>query len=154
MIQISSRRAKMAMRFIVVGFDALRPELATPENAPNLAAWMAGGARFMILVLEYEPRTRVLEWADTVVSAHPDHNVILLTHSYLDHRGERRVEEPDRVRGVLVSAHAERARPFDLEQLPRALQQVGPGDGHLNLLVYGPHYFPRLTKEVCRPPSN
>lgn len=33
-------------RFIIVGFDAMRPELATPENAPNLSAWMAGAARF------------------------------------------------------------------------------------------------------------
>lgn len=36
----------MGERFIVVGFDALRPELATAAHAPNLAAWMDRGARF------------------------------------------------------------------------------------------------------------
>lgn len=36
----------MSTRFIIVGFDALRPELATPKYAPNLAAWLAGAARF------------------------------------------------------------------------------------------------------------
>lgn len=35
----------MSPRFLIVGFDALRPELATPEHAPNLAAWLAGAAR-------------------------------------------------------------------------------------------------------------
>ncbi|MBW2271514.1 MAG: metallophosphoesterase, partial [Deltaproteobacteria bacterium] len=52
-----------------------------------------GGASFMVLVLEYEPRTRVLEWANRVVSNHPRHNVILLTHAYLNHDG-RRLGEP------------------------------------------------------------
>ena len=27
----------MSPRFFIVGFDALRPELATPQHAPNLA---------------------------------------------------------------------------------------------------------------------
>jgi hypothetical protein len=48
-----------------------------------------GGARFMVLVLEYEPRTRVIEWANRLVAEHSDHNVILLTHAYLDHDGRR-----------------------------------------------------------------
>mgnify|MGYP003700703069 CR=1 FL=1 len=33
-------------RFIIVGFDALRPELVTAEHAPTLAAWLDGAARF------------------------------------------------------------------------------------------------------------
>ena len=35
----------MSLRFLIVGFDALRLELATPEHAPNLAAWLTGAAR-------------------------------------------------------------------------------------------------------------
>ncbi|MEQ9124354.1 MAG: alkaline phosphatase family protein [Alphaproteobacteria bacterium] len=34
------------MRFILIGFDALRPELVTAANTPNLDAWMTRAARF------------------------------------------------------------------------------------------------------------
>ena len=43
----------------------------------------AGGMKWMVLNLEVWPRTQVLEWAKSVVETHADHNVIVLTHSYL-----------------------------------------------------------------------
>lgn len=36
----------MSPRFLIIGFDALRPELTTPAHAPHLAAWLARAARF------------------------------------------------------------------------------------------------------------
>ncbi|MGK0187362.1 MAG: hypothetical protein ACI9R3_003149 [Verrucomicrobiales bacterium] len=44
----------------------------------------AGGMRFLILSLEYQPPTAVLEWANQVVADYPDTRVIVNTHSFLN----------------------------------------------------------------------
>lgn len=49
----------------------------------------AGGTRFMVLTLEFLPRPEVLDWANAVVGAHADRHCILLTHAFLDIKGER-----------------------------------------------------------------
>jgi hypothetical protein len=41
------------------------------------------GLKFLIVALEYHPRDEVLDWANRTVAEHPDHRVIVLTHSYL-----------------------------------------------------------------------
>ncbi|MBR4868320.1 MAG: metallophosphoesterase, partial [Clostridia bacterium] len=41
------------------------------------------GVKYMVLVLACYPKDAVLSWADQVVKAHSDYNVILVTHSYL-----------------------------------------------------------------------
>lgn len=43
-----------------------------------------GDYKFLILSLEYLPRNKILDWANTVISAHPKHNVIINTHSFLN----------------------------------------------------------------------
>ncbi len=43
-----------------------------------------GGLKFMIVSLECKPRDEVLVWANEIVKNHPDHRVIVLTHSYLN----------------------------------------------------------------------
>ncbi|RUQ98997.1 metallophosphoesterase [Labedella endophytica] len=50
----------------------------------NVQTFSAGGADFLILTLELWPRVEVVEWAKDVVASHPDHNVIVNTHSYLE----------------------------------------------------------------------
>ncbi len=42
----------------------------------------AHGIDFLILCLEFGPRDSVLEWANEIVSRHPNHRVILNTHAY------------------------------------------------------------------------
>lgn len=44
----------------------------------------AAGMKFMVVALECKPRDEVLAWANQVVKEHPDHRVIVLTHSYLN----------------------------------------------------------------------
>ena len=41
------------------------------------------GIKYMVLTLTCYPKGDVLTWADKVIKAHADHNVILVTHSYL-----------------------------------------------------------------------
>ena len=43
----------------------------------------AGGQDWLILVLEYDPRTVVINWANKIVSQYPNRKVILLTHYYM-----------------------------------------------------------------------
>lgn len=40
------------------------------------------GNKYMLLGLEFQPRDEVLDWANEVVAAHPDYNVIVSTHGY------------------------------------------------------------------------
>jgi len=47
----------------------------------------AGGLHWMLINLELWPRTEVVNWAKTVVAAHPHDNVIITTHSYLNGGG-------------------------------------------------------------------
>lgn len=59
----------------------------TLENAAyefNTESW----GKLLILSLEFAPRDAALEWAKSVIDSYKDHKVIILTHSYLDVKGE------------------------------------------------------------------
>ena len=47
----------------------------------------AGGVKWMVMVLELWPRKAAVEWAKDAVADHPDHNVIVVTHDYIDGAG-------------------------------------------------------------------
>lgn len=47
----------------------------------------AGGKKFLVLNIELWPRQAAVEWAKEVVATHPEHNVIIQTHHYLDGNG-------------------------------------------------------------------
>lgn len=54
-----------------------------PGKIDNLySTFEAGGLSWLVLDLEMWPRPEVVEWADQVVAAHPDHNVVVNTHMY------------------------------------------------------------------------
>lgn len=53
----------------------------------NYVTFNAGGKKWMILTLELWSRSGVVTWAANVVASHPDHNVIIQTHSYLNADG-------------------------------------------------------------------
>ncbi len=55
------------------------------DNAYSL--FEAGGRRWMVLTLELWPRQGAIDWAKGVVAAHPAHNVIVVTHAYLNGDG-------------------------------------------------------------------
>jgi len=43
----------------------------------------AGGKKWMSINLEWAPRDIILQRAEEIIEAHPDHNVIITTHAYL-----------------------------------------------------------------------
>ena len=68
-------------RFAVSG----RMEAGKVDNYYTL--FEAGGVDWLVLSLELWPRTAVVDWAKTVVAGHPTHNVIVVTHMYLNGDG-------------------------------------------------------------------
>lgn len=55
------------------------------DNAYSL--FDAGGTQWMVLVLELWPRQAAIDWAKGVVASHPQANVIVVTHAYLNGDG-------------------------------------------------------------------
>ena len=66
------------------GFEGL----AEPGKSDNgFRTFRAGGDDWLVLSLEIWPRQQVVDWAKGVVAAHPHHNVIVLTHMFLEGDG-------------------------------------------------------------------
>ncbi len=58
-------------------------------KSDNYYLYFRGGEeKFLIIALEFKPRDNVLTWANQVVSAHPNHRCIVLTHGYLNAQGK------------------------------------------------------------------
>lgn len=65
-----------------------------PEGSnENFYITFASGTRsYLVIALEMYPRNAALEWAQGVVDAHPDKEVIIATHIYLNVKGKRIVK--------------------------------------------------------------
>ena len=71
-------------------FGAYSRDRGLEDNVAN--TWQAlevNGNKYLIIALEYNPSNDVLAWAGDVADAHPNHQVIMLTHSYLWRYGNR-----------------------------------------------------------------
>jgi hypothetical protein len=74
------------------------------SNANSYHAFRAGGVNWLVVSLEFNAADYLLDWANQVVAAHPNHSVIVLTHSYLEHKG--RDVSGERYWNKLVRHHA------------------------------------------------
>lgn len=55
------------------------------DNYDNSYHFFTGaGQKFLIVSLEVGPTNKMLDWADGIISKHPDHRTIVITHSYMD----------------------------------------------------------------------
>ena len=57
--------------------------IAPDDNSANFSTFEAEGARFLMLSLPYAFDEPEIAWAQAVVAAHPDHNVIVSTHEHV-----------------------------------------------------------------------
>ena len=55
----------------------------------TVVEFSAGNLDYLVVNLDYRPSDEVLEWANSVVEAHPNHNVIMTTHGYLHRDGSK-----------------------------------------------------------------
>lgn len=61
-----------------------------------------GTLKYLFLNLDHGPSDDVLQWACQVVEQHPDHNVIITTHGYIDGKGNF-LEAPNEMAPTLTS---------------------------------------------------
>ncbi|MCP2636622.1 lamin tail domain-containing protein [Microbacterium sp. HD4P20] len=57
--------------------------IAPGDNSANWSSFEAGGARFVMISLPYAYAEREIAWAETVVAAHADANIVISTHEHL-----------------------------------------------------------------------
>ncbi len=55
------------------------------RNDNSFHTFEAGDKKWLILCLNFMPSDEEIAWGNEVVDKHPDHQIILLTHSYLTH---------------------------------------------------------------------
>jgi len=73
--------------FPVSRFPNIRGAFESGKVDNTYSTFAAGGENWLVLNLELWPRSSVVNWAKTVVSGFPTHNVIVVTHSFLNPGG-------------------------------------------------------------------
>ncbi|MEU8153277.1 carbohydrate-binding domain-containing protein [Micromonospora sp. NPDC048986] len=73
--------------FTVSQYRAVRGQFEAGKVDNSYSTFTAGGVQWMVLTLELWPRVAALNWARSVVAANPRHNVIVVTHDYIDGNG-------------------------------------------------------------------
>lgn len=65
------------------GRDYYRGNFPSGSNENFFGVLNIGGKDFLFLILEFMPRPESVEWAESVLKANPDKQVIVVTHSYM-----------------------------------------------------------------------
>lgn len=73
--------------FPVSAFPAMGGQFEPGKIDNAYSTFSAGGRDWMVLTLELWPRAVAVDWARKVVAGHPDVNVIVATHAYLEGDG-------------------------------------------------------------------
>lgn len=82
-------------------FGGTYPSTAN-DNAYH--TFTAGGVDWLVVAMKYAPSDAEITWANSVVSAHPNHNAILVTHAYQN--GTTKDSNGTKLWTNLVSKHA------------------------------------------------
>ncbi|MFE1664620.1 PKD domain-containing protein [Microbacterium sp. P02] len=73
-----------------MGQNQFGQDAADRQNMNNYSLFTAGGQDWLVLGLEWEASADVLAWADRVLAAHPDRQVVMFTHAFVNLSGSRR----------------------------------------------------------------
>ena len=71
-------------------FESYPTEIGFFDETNSANQWQAfavNGNHYLVMALEYVPQDDVIAWANEVVEAHPYHQVIVVTHSYVGSYG-------------------------------------------------------------------
>ncbi|PWR10834.1 metallophosphoesterase [Micromonospora acroterricola] len=75
-------------QFFTAGqYGAVKGQFEAGKVDNSYSTFEAGGVQWMVLTLELWPRVEAVSWAKGVVAAHPRHNVIVVTHDFIDGNG-------------------------------------------------------------------
>lgn len=61
------------------------------DNSAHYDLIDIAGAKFLMLYIGYNPPEKVMKWAEQVLADHPDRNVVIGSHYYLDEGGEKKL---------------------------------------------------------------
>ncbi|RYD67902.1 MAG: hypothetical protein EOP83_01850 [Verrucomicrobiaceae bacterium] len=67
--------------------------------------FQAGGYDWIVMCLEWGPRDSTIEWADSILSQHPDKKAILVTHAFMNNN-DLRYDHTDTVNPQAYNPHA------------------------------------------------
>ncbi len=73
--------------FTSAQYGAMAGQFEAGKVDNSFSLFEAGGVYWMVMTLELWPRVEAVNWAKSVVAAHPRYNVVVVTHSYLDGNG-------------------------------------------------------------------
>lgn len=73
------------------------------RNDNSYHTFSAGATEWLIVALKYEPTDKELEWGNKVIADHPNHQTMIVTHSY--QKGNERTETGDEIWNKLVKKH-------------------------------------------------
>lgn len=73
--------------FPVSRFDNLQGVYENNKVDNTYHYFSAAGLQFLVMSLEFCPRSGVYTWADAIIKAHPHHNVIIFSHYILESDG-------------------------------------------------------------------
>ncbi len=87
---VKSREDTLIDRYFPAeGFPSLQGTYEPGKIANSYHTFTVGDRKYMAMALEFGPRDGVLAWANQVVAAHPDHTVLVVTHTYTSGSGSR-----------------------------------------------------------------
>ena len=75
--------------FPVSRFPSVRGIQQTGHMENSYHHFTTGGIDWLVIALEFGPRVKVLDWANTVVTNHPNRRVIIVTHNYMQNDDTR-----------------------------------------------------------------
>jgi Calcineurin-like phosphoesterase len=81
------RTATFNQYFPVTKFPGVNGMFESGKVDNTWSSFVAGEEDWLVLNLELWPRTEVISWARGVIGGHPHHNVVIVTHSYLNGGG-------------------------------------------------------------------
>jgi hypothetical protein len=76
------------------GYSYYKGSYSATTNENFWAEFTANGQNYIVLVLEFHPRNAVLDWARSILAAHPGKPVILVTHAYT-YSDDTRIDQCD-----------------------------------------------------------
>jgi hypothetical protein len=74
--------------FPVKRFDDQKGRLVRNKSDNAFYTFKTGGLKWLVITLEFCSRQEPVNWAGKVIAGHPDHNVIILTHYFLNAKGD------------------------------------------------------------------
>ena len=82
-----ARKTPLFNQYFSKRFVNMKGQYEANKVDNQYSTFEAGGVKWLVLSLELWARQGAIDWAKTIVESHPKHNVIVVTHAYLNGDG-------------------------------------------------------------------